>query len=114
MMIAGISLETGNEILDLRDHLQSEMGLFPSVYSSREDMTEFYPRIYENEQLFFKPVNRGILVEWFDQALATDYEAPAEGEASAEPGIGAGDPVSSPPPEIETAPSSEPPPEPLP
>ena len=114
MMIAGISGETGNEILDLRDRLQAEMGLFSSVYSSREDMTKFYPRIYENEQLFFKPVNRGFLVEWFDTAVATEFEAPRGVEAQAEPGIGAGDPVSSPPPEIETAPSDEPPPEPLP
>ena len=42
-------------------------------------MTKFYPRIYENEKLFFKPVNRGFLVEWFDTAVATESEAPLGG-----------------------------------
>lgn len=114
IMIAGISSDTGGKILDLRDHLQSKVGLFPSVYSSREDMTEFYPRIYDYEQLFLKPVNLGILSEWFDAAVVAGVEASAENEPLVEPVIGAGDPVSSPPPEIDTASSSEPSPDSLP
>jgi formylglycine-generating enzyme required for sulfatase activity len=106
IMIAGISIDTGGKILDLRDHLQSKLGLFPSVYSSREDMTEFYPRIYNYEQLFLKPVNLGILAEWFDAAVVAGVEASAGNEPLVGPVIGAGDPVSSPPPEIDTASSS--------
>ena len=114
IMIAGISTDTGGKILDLRDHLQSKVGLFPSVYSSREDMTEFYPRIHDYERLFLKPVNLGILSEWFDAAVVAGVEASAENEPLVEPVIGAGDPVSSPLPENDTASSSEPSPDSLP
>lgn len=114
IMIAGISSDTGGKILDLRDHLQSKVGLFPSVYSSREDMTEFYPRIHDYERLFLKPVNLGILSEWFDAAVVAGVEASAENEPLVEPVIGAGDPVSSPPPETDTASSSKPSPDSLP
>lgn len=115
MMIAGIDAKCGSEILDFRDHLHGEIGLFPSVFCSREDMTEFHPRILEQERLFFKPVNRGVLLEWFESVRGKDGE---EGAAGAPPETvehptEAG-PVSSPPPEIETAPSTDPNPEPLP
>ena len=108
IMIAGISIDTGGEIFDLRDHLQSKVGLFPSAYSSREDMTEFYPRIHDHERLFLKPVNLGVLAEWFDAAVVTGVETSAEDEPHAEPVIGAGDPVSSPPAEINTGSSGDP------
>ncbi len=113
LMIAGISPETGGEILDLRDHLHAEMGLFPSVFASREDMTEFYPRVHEYEQLFFKPMNRGILIEWFDVAVSGKSEETTSSDDQSDE-AGAGVPVSSPPPDIETSPSSEPTAEPLP
>lgn len=113
LLIAGISQETGEEILDFRDHLHGEIGIFPSVFCSRDDMTEFYPRVLENERLFFKPVNRGIMLEFFETVI--------EGAATGGPEIGSTTaplqeegPVSSPPPEIETAPSSEPASDPLP
>ncbi|MEM9017267.1 MAG: SUMF1/EgtB/PvdO family nonheme iron enzyme [Verrucomicrobiota bacterium] len=112
MMIAGISTETGNEVFDLRDHLHGEIGLFPTVFCSREDMTEFYPRVLENERLFFKPVNRGVLTEWVEAVLAPSGVPQNLGvstDHNAAPG-----PVGSPPPEIETAPSPEEPAEPLP
>lgn len=102
MMIAGVDAATGEEILDLRDHLHIEIGLFPSMICSREDMTAFYPRVLEIERLFFKPVNRGVLLEWFEAALQIDVAAIIESG-----GVDTG-PVSAPPPEIETAPSHEP------
>lgn len=102
MLIAGIDEATGEEILDLRDHLHTEIGLFPSMICSREDMTAFYPRVLEIDRLFFKPVNRGVLLEWFEQALQIDMAAIIESGA-----VDTG-PVSAPPPEIETAPSLEP------
>ncbi|MEM9281802.1 MAG: SUMF1/EgtB/PvdO family nonheme iron enzyme [Verrucomicrobiota bacterium] len=106
VMIAGITPDSGAEILDLRDHLESEVGVFPCVFSSYEDMTPFYPRIYENEQLFFKPINRGILMEWLERALESTHEDRGEvmTSESAEEKTG---PVSSPPPEIATSPSTE-------
>jgi len=112
--IAGIDANTGSDVFDLRDHLQSELGLFAGMFCSREDMTEFYPRVLDNEKLFFKPVNRGILLEWFDSVAGSqDSEeqdpSPALTSDHREHG-----PVSSPPPEIETEPASEPPAEPLP
>jgi len=118
MFIAGLPPDTGGEILDLRDHLHNQIGLFPAAYCSREDMTPFYPRVLENEQLFFKPVNRGVLMEWFESAV--DGSGGEEASAAEAGGADAGDageseaPVSSPPPEIETEPSREADPEPLP
>ncbi len=101
MMIAGIDAATGEEILDLRDHLHIEIGLFPSMMCSREDMTAFYPRVMEVDRLFFKPVNRGVLLEWFESATQPAGEIRAATQ-SADTG-----PVSAPPPEIETAPAAE-------
>lgn len=112
-IVAGIDAKTGSDILDLRDHLHRELHLFPSVYCSREDMTEFYPRILENERLFFKPVNRGVLLEWFDSISNTGESEAAPPAEAAEHPTETG-PVSSPPPEIATAPSTDPNPEPLP
>ncbi|MDF1825447.1 MAG: SUMF1/EgtB/PvdO family nonheme iron enzyme [Verrucomicrobiales bacterium] len=102
MMIAGVDAGTGEEILDLRDHLHIEIGLFPSMICSRDDMTAFYPRVLEIDRLFFKPVNRGVLLEWFEAASQIDVAAVIESGS-----VDAG-PVSAPPPEIETAPSHEP------
>lgn len=101
MMIAGIDAATGEEILDLRDHLHTEIGLFPSMMCSREDMTAFYPRVMEVDRLFFKPVNRGVLLEWFESAIQ-----PLRESSEAVPKSDTG-PVSAPPPEIETAPAPE-------
>lgn len=105
MMIAGIDAASGEEILDLRDHLHIEIGLFPSMMCSREDMTAFYPRVLEVDRLFFKPVNRGVLLEWFESAILppnVPVDAPADLRPQPDPG-----PVSAPPPEIETAPATE-------
>jgi formylglycine-generating enzyme required for sulfatase activity len=125
LMIAGVTPGTGGEILDLRDHLHGEKGEFPAVICSREDMTEFYPRVHENERLFFKPVNRGVLREWFDTVLHPEssdgsgegvsdpVEADSGSEAAAS-GYKDEGPVGSPPPEIATEPSTEAPAEPLP
>ena len=110
-MIAGLSAEVGVDILDFRDHLQGEMGLFPCVFCSHGDMTEFYERVFKNERLFFKPVNRGALIEWFEQSV---NQTAADGEAREGCTASTQEPVGSPPPEIETAPSGEPPAEPLP
>ncbi|MEM6279647.1 MAG: SUMF1/EgtB/PvdO family nonheme iron enzyme [Verrucomicrobiota bacterium] len=101
MLIAGIDAATGEEILDLRDHLHTEIGLFPSMMCSREDMTSFYPRVMDIDRLFFKPVNRGVLLEWFEAALEpiTESYEPAPRQETG--------PVSAPPPEIETAPATE-------
>lgn len=118
MMVANLDAATGNDIFDLRDHLHGETGFFPSVYCSHEDMTPFYPRVVERERLFFKPVNRGVLVDWVDAAIR-----PAPPESSTEDGSGTvagnevaepensapfGDPVNAAPPEIATEPSHEP------
>ncbi len=111
LMIAGLTSDSGVDILDFRDHLQGEIGLFPCVFSSHEDMTEFYERVFENERLFFKPVNRGALIEWFEQCV---NQAIPAGESRESGSAVAQEPVGSPPPEIETAPSGEPPREPLP
>lgn len=113
MIVAGIDASNGGEIFDLRDHLHREIALFPSVFCSREDMTDFYPRVLENERLFFKPVNRGVLLEWFDSC--TSGSAPvASGEAEENSGRPAEGPVGSPPPEIETSPTEHHDPESLP
>jgi len=115
MLIAGLTPDTGSDILDFRDHLDTRFGDFPSVFCSREDMTPFYPRVGPNERLFFKPINRGALVEWYDKvvgeiaATPETTEAPAAADVPAE--TTAHEPVSSPPPEIETAPSTDPVPE---
>ena len=112
-IVAGINAETGNDILDLRDRLHRDTHLFPCVFCSHEDMTEFYPRVMENERLFFKPVNRGVLLEWFDSIHNTiEVEVEASAEAAEHPTESG--PVSSPAPEIDTAPSTDPNPDPLP
>lgn len=111
LMIAGLAADTGVDILDFRDHLQGEIGLFPCVFSSHEDMTEFYERVFENERLFFKPVNRGALIEWFEQCVHKSLPAGEAREGGATSKL---EPVGSPPPEIDTAPSGEAPAEPLP
>ncbi len=123
MLIANVDGRTGEDIFDLRDHLHQEIGFFPSVFCSSEDMTPFYPRVYDRERLFFKPVNRGVLVDWFDSirggkradlgtaplesGTAMDY---GEETKPSESNI----PVSSPPPEIATQPTAEVANEPLP
>lgn len=107
MMIAGISEKTGDDVFDLRDHLHRELGAFPSVISSSEDMTPFYPRVLEVDRLFFKPVNRGVLLEWFDSVMAKkaeESEVP-QLEKNTEEEAQISIPISSPPPEISTAPS---------
>ncbi|HQW27902.1 MAG TPA: SUMF1/EgtB/PvdO family nonheme iron enzyme [Verrucomicrobiales bacterium] len=119
MMVANIDAETGEDIFDLRDHLHGEIGFFPSVYCSHEDMTPFYPRVVEKERLFFKPVNRGVLVDWLDSVLgegvAESSGPPQDSEVESTETVSApGDPVSSPPPEIATEPSREAAAEPLP
>ena len=96
LMIAGLSAETGVDILDFRDHLQGEIGLFPCVFSSHQDMTPFYERVFENERLFFKPVNRGALIEWFEQSVNQEIPAGEPREAFA---ASTQEPVGSPPPE---------------
>ncbi|MDF1741538.1 MAG: SUMF1/EgtB/PvdO family nonheme iron enzyme [Verrucomicrobiales bacterium] len=111
LMIAGLTADEGADVLDFRDHLQGEIGLFPCVFSSHEDMTEFYERVFDNERLFFKPVNRGALIEWFEYSV---NEAAPEGEAREAGTAETREPVGSPPPEIDTAPSGEPPLEPIP
>jgi formylglycine-generating enzyme required for sulfatase activity/CheY-like chemotaxis protein len=112
-IVAGINAEMGNDILDLRDRLHRDTHLFPCVFCSHEDMTEFYPRVMENERLFFKPVNRGVLLEWFDSIHNTiEVEVEASAEAAEHPTESG--PVSSPAPEIDTAPSTDPNPDPLP
>lgn len=110
LLVADLTAATGGEILDLRDHLEGEIGVFPSVLTSYEDMTPFYSRVYENERLFFKPVNRGAFLEWFDECVDIEEPKP-KGEVTA---LLKQHPVSSPPPEIATEPSSEAPAEPLP
>lgn len=119
MMVANIDEETGADIFDLRDHLHGEIGFFPSVYCSHEDMTRFYPRVVDKERLFFKPVNRGVLIDWMDMVLSEEGgESRDNGESSevgtAESLSAVSEPVSSPPPEIATEPSRETPAEPLP
>ncbi len=114
--IAGLDSENGNDVFDLRDHLQSEMGqLFAGMFCSREDMKDFYPRVLETEKLFFKPVNRAILLEWFDANVAgSGVEEAGADSPPAEEDYREQGPVSSPPPEIATEPSSDPVAEPLP
>jgi formylglycine-generating enzyme required for sulfatase activity len=74
-LIAGVSAATGSEILDLRDHLLIQVGFFPTVICSHEDMTPFYGRVGEYDQMFFKPVNRSVLLEWFDAAVTARHLA---------------------------------------
>jgi formylglycine-generating enzyme required for sulfatase activity len=122
MMVAGLDASSGNEVFDLRDHLAGSLGSFPSAFCSREDMTPFYPRVFERERLFFKPVNRAVLLEWFQSvvpvgavaAASVDESAPIPSSLPGEPSSSPGEPVGSPVPEIATAPSGEIPREPLP
>jgi formylglycine-generating enzyme required for sulfatase activity/CheY-like chemotaxis protein len=119
LLVANLDESGGDEVLDLRDHLKGEFGDFPSVFCSAGDMTAFYPRIRENERLFFKPINRGVLLEWFDSAVGVPEPSAPENAASpgeqAEPSSSAApaaptapaEPVASTVPEIETRPSSE-------
>jgi len=67
MLIADLSPATGSEILDLRDHLLLEIGLFPSIFCGREDMSAFYPRVHAEERLFYKPVDQEAFATFFDQ-----------------------------------------------
>lgn len=102
LMVANIDAVSGKDIFDLRDHLHRERGFFPSVFCSREDMTDFYPRILERERLFFKPVDRAVLVEWYDSVVqgeggdapetAAGESAPSGGEATG-PAPSGGDPA---------------------
>lgn len=113
MLIANLTPDTGEDILDFRDHLDTRFGVFPSVFCSREDMTPFYGRVGENERLFFKPINRGALVEWFDQVVGSQETAnPASLPVETPDESALQEPVGSPPPEIETEPKSEPTPDP--
>jgi formylglycine-generating enzyme required for sulfatase activity len=113
MLVANIDSAQGGEIFDLRDHLHGEMGSFPCVFCSHGDMTAFYPRVFDRERLFFKPVNRGVLLDWYltvttvDPVLDPGMEALTLGTAVSEP-------YGSPVPEIATAPSEEVPAQPLP
>lgn len=103
LMVANLDAATGGDIFDLRDHLHGEMGEFPCVYCSHEDMTAFYPRVLDREQLFFKPVNRGVLVDWFDSVTRPLSEAGGDGDAEA--GGNAADPIASAVPDIATEPA---------
>lgn len=114
MMVAGIDAETGKDVFDLRDHLQGSLGFFPSAFCSQEDMTPFYPRVLERERLFFKPVNRGVLLDWFQSIVAEEGVAAATAEAAASAPAAVNEPVGSPVPEIATEPSRETSSEPLP
>lgn len=102
LMVAGIDGEAAGEIFELRDFLHRETGFFPSAFCSHEDMTPHYPRVLEGERLFFKPVNRGVLLEWFESlgAGASDESAGSEPTAHNEPVSGAI-------PEIATEPARE-------
>ncbi|MCB1205965.1 MAG: SUMF1/EgtB/PvdO family nonheme iron enzyme [Verrucomicrobiae bacterium] len=113
MMVANLDAATGSDIFDLRDHLHGEMGEFPCVYCSLEDMTAFYPRVLDREQLFFKPVNRGVLIDWFDSVTrpVANEENEALAGASA---TGAAEPIGSAVPDISTEPASVSPTESLP
>jgi formylglycine-generating enzyme required for sulfatase activity len=113
MMVANIDSAEGGEIFDLRDHLHGEIGLFPCVFCSQEDMTAFYPRVLDRERLFFKPVNRGVLLDWYNSVSTVDPVADPGMEAAAL-SAAPGEPVGSPVPEIATAPSQEAPSQPLP
>jgi formylglycine-generating enzyme required for sulfatase activity/serine/threonine protein kinase len=121
MLVANLEGESGKEAFDLRDHLHGEIGFFPSVFCSHEDMTPYYGRIVEKERLFFKPVNRGVLLEWFDEVTREEPETKNPESRIEQSEVGAADnlsahsvPVSSPPPEILTEPSQEIPAEPRP
>ncbi|MEX2580316.1 MAG: SUMF1/EgtB/PvdO family nonheme iron enzyme [Verrucomicrobiales bacterium] len=113
MLIAAISPDTGEEIFDFREHLHSRLGDFPAVFCSREDMTPFYPRVGGNDRLFFKPVNRGAMTDWFDRAV-DDGEPSSGTDGNVDEDVDPQPPVGSPPPEIETTPSPNAASEPLP
>lgn len=106
MMVSNLNAADGDEIFDLRDHLHGEIGPFPCVFCSHEDMTPFYPRVLDRERLFFKPVNRGVLLDWYDSVTNPDPIADPGMEAAAM-NAAPGEPVGSPVPEIVTAPSQE-------
>lgn len=65
LMVANVDAATGEDIFDLRDHLQKERDVFPVVFCSAEDMSPFYSRIFDQERAFLKPVNFDVLLEWF-------------------------------------------------
>lgn len=113
MLVANLDQAKGSEIFDLRDHLHGEIGPFPCVFCSHEDMTPFYPRVLDRERLFFKPVNRGVLLDWYDSVTNPEPIADPGMEAAAM-NAAPGEPVGSTVPEIATAPSHEPPAQPLP
>lgn len=106
MMVSNLNAADGDEIFDLRDHLHGEIGPFPCVFCSHEDMTPFYPRVLDRERLFFKPVNRGVLLDWYDSVTNPDPIADPGMEAAAM-NAAPSEPVGSPVPEIVTAPSQE-------
>ncbi|MAS94236.1 MAG: hypothetical protein CMO55_13650 [Verrucomicrobiales bacterium] len=110
MMIAGITEANGNDVFDLRDYLHREIGSFPSVFSSAEDMTPFYPRVLEVDRLFFKPINRGVLLDWFDSVVSKPASEPVATEPApaSETPSDVSEPISSPPPEIATSPNETP------
>ena len=112
IMVANIDAASGPDIFDLRDHLHGEIGFFPSVFCSHEDMTPFYPRVVDRERLFFKPVNRGVLVEWFEAVInleptPVDDLLAGAGTANAATPASSSEPVNSTPPEIATEPSPD-------
>jgi hypothetical protein len=113
MMVSNLNAAEGGEIFDLRDHLHGELGPFPCVFCSHEDMTPFYSRVIDRERLFFKPVNRGVLLDWYDSVTHPDPIADPGMEAAVMK-TAPGEPVGSLVPEIATAPSQEAPAQPLP
>ncbi len=72
MMVANLDAEGGGDVFELRDHLHKEIGFFPSAFCGSEDMTDFYPRLLEGERLFLKPVDGGVLADWFDSVAGWD------------------------------------------
>lgn len=86
LMIANVDAKTGQDVFDLRDHLQKEWGPFPSVFCSSEDMSAFYSRIRDGERAFIKPVNGAILLEWFD-GLQNQTTSEAQSTSAAEASV---------------------------
>jgi len=81
LMAAHLDAATGEEILDLRDHLQKEFGAFPCMFSSHDDMSPFYPRVLKLDRLFFKPVDRSVLLDWFVSLAPEEHSETAAPEA---------------------------------
>jgi len=67
MLVADLSPATGADVFELRDHLHLEIGLFPAIFCSREDMSAFYSRVRGGERLFFKPVDDEALLAFFEE-----------------------------------------------